>query len=77
MYCDDNNNDILDDGEEFVEFSTKYHYDKAEEGSTNFKVHLKHCPEDTLQLDLHCGYKKTHVEEFLFEADDYTSRGIQ
>ena len=38
---------------------------------------LKHCPEDTLALDLHCGYKKTHVEEFLFEAEDYESRGIQ
>ena len=44
---------------------------------SNFKGFIKHCPEDTLQLDLHCGYKKAHVEEFLFEAEHYTSRGIQ
>ena len=33
MYCDDNNNDKLDEGEDFVDFSTKYDYDKAEEGT--------------------------------------------
>ena len=33
MYCDDINNDKLDEGEDFVEFSTKYDYDKAEEGT--------------------------------------------
>ena len=41
VYCDDNNNDVLDDGEEFVEFSTKYNYDKAEEGTTNYKGYIK------------------------------------
>ena len=33
VYCDDNNNDKLDEGEDFVEFNTKYDYDKAEEGT--------------------------------------------
>ena len=73
VYCDDNNNDKLDEGEDFVDLSTKYDYDKAEVRTNNFKGFIKHCPEDTLQLDLHCGYKKTHVEEFLFEAEHYTS----
>ena len=33
VYCDDNNNDKLDEGEDFVDLSTKYDYDKAEEGT--------------------------------------------
>ena len=78
VYCDDNNNGVHDEDEDSVTFDTKYDYvPNGDVAPTNFKAMIKHCPYYELEEQLHCGYKKTFVEEFLKEAEDYENRGLQ